>query len=61
MVDPEKEVRSEPLGAYPKRRFALKGGLDPPSKIFSVVYTPDFDSLEMAHTNFFSSIRKTAY
>ena len=30
-VDPEKEVRSEPIWAYPKRRFSLKGGSVPNS------------------------------
>ena len=30
-VDPEKEVRPEPLRAYPKRRFTLKGGSVPPN------------------------------
>ena len=29
--DPEKEVRSEALLAYPKRRFVLKGGSLPPN------------------------------
>jgi hypothetical protein len=43
---PEKEVR-------PKRRFGAP-------KIKNV-YTPDFDFLEMSHTNFFSYIRITAY
>ena len=31
-VDPEKEVRSEPLWSYLKRRFAPKGGSVPPQK-----------------------------
>ena len=42
----EKEVR-------PKRRFGS------PNWHF-VVYTPDFDFFEMAHTRFFSSIRKNS-
>ena len=58
-VDPEKEVRSEPLGASPKRRFALKGGSVPPK--LKKRFQSKIKFLEMAHANIFSSIRKTAY
>ena len=78
-VDPEKEVRSGPLGTYPKRRFALKEGSiqkawnvvnkyfgiqrasNPFSMLWNIgnLYTCDFNFLEIAHTNLFSSIRIT--
>ena len=58
MVDPENEVRSEPLRAYPKGGSPEKEVRYP--KIENVVFQAKTDFLEMAHTNFVSSIRKAA-
>ena len=46
--------------SIPKRRFARKGGPVPPKLIF-LFFQPKLRFLEMAHTNFVSSIQKTAY
>ena len=58
-VDPEKEVRSEHFEhtekeVRPKRRSGTP-------KVDFFVFQPKIDFLEMAHTNFVSSVRKTAY